>query len=62
MIIQKFQNSQLNTGLILKFLFISNNFDCIELLSFMIKTLNSLPETTLPKKLKDFVSIGQVIL
>ena len=56
MMIQKFQYSQFNTRLILKFLFISNNLDSINLLCFMIKTLYSLSKTSLPKKFKDFIN------
>lgn len=62
MMIQKFQYSQFNTRLILKFLFISNNLDSINFLCFVIKTLYSLSKTSLPKKFKDFISICQMIL
>jgi len=62
MIIQVFQNLELDTSLVLKLFLIPNNFNGNVFFGLMIKTLDSLTETALPQKFKDFISVPKMVL
>jgi hypothetical protein len=62
MIIQVFQNFELNTCLILKLFLIPDNFNSNVFFGLMIKTLDSLTETALPQKFQYFISVSKMVL
>ena len=60
-VIEVFKNSQLDTSLILKFLFVTYDFNGNIFICLVVKTLNSLPKTTLAKEFQTFISVAQVV-
>jgi hypothetical protein len=61
-VIQQLENFKLNSGLVLKLLFISDHFDCNKLLQLMIKTFDSLAKTARTQSVHHLVPIAQMII
>ena len=58
---QELQDLKLNSCLIVIFLLIFNNFQCNDLLPFMIEAFNRLSERTLPQKLLNFIPVSDLV-
>ena len=62
MVVQIFENLQLNSCLVLEFFLISDDLDSHHLLSLVIEALDSLSKAALAEELEDLISVAQVVL
>ena len=58
---QKLENLQFNSCLVIILLFVFYNFQCNLFFLFMVETLDSYSETTLPQKTQNFISESNMI-
>jgi hypothetical protein len=61
LVLQMLQNLQLYSGLMLKLLFASNDFDCYDFSSKVILAFQRLPKAPLPKEVNHFKSVSDMI-